>query len=167
MSAETKKSLVCLYRWRKMIHLIFCWVFFFFFLKLAIEFLFEQIASQRNCDNFLQLRGLPTLGFMWSLSCVICLWRNAIFRANFKFFYHKAVVVSNTGSACVKRRIVIITTLKKPHNSIFSGSKISLKWFHMTWNAKKLSHTVMITKRLLPQMKVLKQLELPGSWLLI
>lgn len=101
--------------------------FFFFFLKLAIEFLFEQIASQRNCDNFLQLRGLPTLGFMWSLSCVICLWRNAIFRANFKFFYHKAVVVSNTGSACVKRRIVIITTLKKPHNSIFSGSKISLK----------------------------------------
>lgn len=100
---------------------------FFFFLKLAIEFLFEQIASQRNCDNFLQLRGLPTLGFMWSLSCVICLWRNAIFRANFKFFYHKAVVVSNTGSACVKRRIVIITTLKKPHNSIFSGSKISLK----------------------------------------
>lgn len=101
--------------------------FFFFSLKLAIEFLFEQIASQRNCDNFLQLRGLPTLGFMWSLSCVICLWRNAIFRANFKFFYHKAVVVSNTGSACVKRRIVIITTLKKPHNSIFSGSKISLK----------------------------------------
>lgn len=105
----------------------FLFFFFFFFLKLAIEFLFEQIASQRNCDNFLQLRGLPTLGFMWSLSCVICLWRNAIFRANFKFFYHKAVVVSNTGSACVKRRIVIITTLKKPHNSIFSGSKISLK----------------------------------------
>lgn len=105
----------------------FLFFFSFFFLKLAIEFLFEQIASQRNCDNFLQLRGLPTLGFMWSLSCVICLWRNAIFRANFKFFYHKAVVVSNTGSACVKRRIVIITTLKKPHNSIFSGSKISLK----------------------------------------
>lgn len=35
-----------------------------------------------------------------------------------------------------QRRIRRITTLKKSHNSIFSGSKISSKWFWRTWNTE-------------------------------